>query len=183
MFTKWFSEEIQKRKWFSCLHTLAESAFIQWFINNRGRMTPFLYGIFLAGCGYWIYEFMLIEVRPRNEWIVTTQDTREALIYIVFGIFGCIFLSFLAFFLLKFVVNLYHESIYALFPIQWYSLIKPISHMILLCFAFAFLDDIKVICLTAYKQVSHLVDISGQHSAVVERNISSWVDLIEKIKR
>jgi hypothetical protein len=183
MFTKWFSEEYKKSEWFSRLSGLADSVPIRWIIDNRERIALILYILWLAGCGYWIYEFILIEAGPRNDWIVTTNDTREALIFIVFGIFGCIFLSFLAFFLLKLIFNLYREGICSLFPTQWHSLIKPISYMILLCFAFEFLDDIKVIGLTAYEQVSHLLDTSGQHDEVIERNISSWVDLIERLKK
>ncbi len=159
---------------------IAESEIYQSFLNYRGHIALFLYLLWLAGCGYWFYQLIIIDVRPITDLDLGISDPRDAVVIVSFSIFGFVFVSMFVFYIIKFIYNLFHGGIYFFFPVQWYPLVKSVSYLVILCFAFSFTANIKVAGLTAYNQVLELVNISRQHDPVIEIDTSR---ILEKIGR
>jgi hypothetical protein len=170
----------KKRTLSEFLSRFADSRPFQWLAEHRERMASLLYFFWITGCCYWFYQLVVIDVRPRTDWIFISGDTREALVYTIFGAFGFIFAAFVAFFITKFIYNLIHEEINSLFPLQWYSLVKSVSYILALSLAFTYIENIKVAGLTAYTQVAEIVHMSRQHDDIVKENLKGVLNAIRQ---
>ncbi len=165
---------------FSCsLSKLKDLSLFKWFINNNKRISSLLHLLWMAGCGYWVYKVITADARAMTNWNMCINDSREALVMIFFGIIAFVFLFFLAFFILKLVYNLFIGGIESLFSMQWHPVLKSISSLALLLYAFSFTGNVKAIGLTAYNQFAGLVQTSRQHSFLMKR--ASIDDMERKI--
>ena len=174
---------------FSCLLSkLQDTRPFKWIINNNKRISSLLHVLWIAACGYFIYKVITADARAITSWNMRINDSREALVMIFFGIIASIFIFFLAFFILKLVYNLFIGGIEALFSMQWHPILKSISCLVLLLYAFSFTGNIKSIGLTAYNQFAGLVQTSRQHSLLIqkvsidemERKITSLLRVMEE---
>ena len=156
---------------FSALQSqLKDSRLIQWINKHKDNIALILNTLLLAGCGYWVYQLIIIDVSPHNNWSIGISDSRDALALLFFGMYGFVFVLFFVWFIIKFIYNLFHDGIQSLFPVQWYSLTKPITYLMILCVAFSFTGNIKTAGLTAYSEVAALFHTSKQHAMVIERD-------------
>jgi len=170
------------------LAKVADSKPFQLFLEHKRHVTIFLYTAWLSGCGYWLYQMMVADVKASPNFGLVLTDSRDALVILFFGALGSVFVLFFTWFMIKFIWNLFHHGIDSFFSVRWHSLVKPVSYLIILCFAFSFTGTIKATGLTAYKQISELVHTSRSHSLVVEKEIpddlekklSSLMKIIEK---
>ncbi|UCD36045.1 MAG: hypothetical protein JSU90_04220 [Nitrospiraceae bacterium] len=135
------------------------------------QVSIFLHILWLIGCGFWAYEFMSLEVRPRENMGLVLSDSRDALVILFFGIMAAGFVIFAVFFVLKLIYNLFHDGVESLFPLKWHSIIKPSTYLVLLFFASSFTGPIKVAGLTAYNQVSAVVRTSQQRDIIIRKDI------------
>jgi hypothetical protein len=172
-----------KDRVFLFLSRLSDLKPVQWLVKHKEQIALFLYILWLAGCGYWFYQFLVIDVRPQTDWIFITDDTREAMVFVFFGSFGLVFVLAFVFFIVKLMYNLFHEGIQFLFPFQWFSLAKSISYLLVLGFAFIYIENIKVVGLTAYNQIDVIVHTSRQHDNEVEKNLNNLIRVIDKEKK
>jgi hypothetical protein len=177
-----YSEFIQRQLWLlRPLNDLKESAAVQLFITYRNHIALLLHMLCIAGCGYWIYRFMVIEVTPLNYSFVTITDPQDARIFLSFGIFGAVFIVLFSCFILKFIYNILHDGIYKLLPTRWYSFGRSISYLILLSLAFTYIKHAKVAGLTIYNRVEEIMDISRQYDEIVLKNLSDVQELFKKM--
>ena len=157
---------------------IKESTPVQWVIIREERIASGLYYLWLAGCVYWVYQLSIVEAAPRQDWMYIIEDTREALTLIFVGSFGLFYVAGIVLFICKFIYNLFTERIESLFPSQWHSVAKSASYIIILGFSFLYIQNIKVAGLTAYGQVSQLVQTSDRHVEVVEEQYKSIKQLL-----
>lgn len=177
-----YSVFLQRQSWLlRPLNNLKESVPVQLFITYRDQIALFFYILWIAGCGYWIYKFMIIKVRPLKYSFVTITDPQDARVFLSFGILGAVFIVLFSFFILKFIYNLFHGGIYKLLPTRWYSIGRSISYLIILSFAFTYIKHAKVAGLTIYNRVEELVDISEQYDEVVLKNLSDMQELFRRM--
>lgn len=177
-----YSEFLQRQSWIlRSFDKLKESVPVQLFITYRDQIALFLHILWIAGCGYWIYKFMVIKVHPLRYSFVMITDPQDARIFLSFGILGAVFIIMFSFFILKFIYNLFHGGIYKLLPTRWYSLGRSISYLIILSFAFTYIKHAKVAGLTIYNRVEEIVDISQQYDEIVLKNLSDTQELFRKL--
>jgi hypothetical protein len=118
-----YKEKILRQ--FSALQSqLKDSRLIQWINKHKDNIALILNALLLAGCGYWVYQLIIIDVSPHNNWSIGISDSRDALALLFFGMYGFVFVLFFAGYIIKFIYNLFHGGIQSLFPVQWYSLIS-----------------------------------------------------------
>ncbi len=153
------------------------------FIMYKDQIALYLYILWLIGCGLWIYTLIVSEAGPNTAWMYLTDDPKEALVYILFGAFGLIYVIFFAVYITKLVYNLFHGGIEMIFTSRWYSLVKSISYLVLLGFAFSYVHNIKMAGHTMYYQVSHVFRTSKQHEAEAVKNISSFKELLDNMDK
>jgi hypothetical protein len=161
------------------LSIVTDSAPFQFLVRHKSHIELILYILWLIGCGYWGYRLIVIDAKPQTTWGINISDSRDAMVYLFFGLIGSVFVLFFVYFILKLFYNLFHEGIQSLFPIPWYSIVKPVSYLVILYFIFPFTGNIKAAGLTAYNEVVKLVHTSKQHDIVIEKEIP--VDIEEKL--
>ncbi|RJR21842.1 MAG: hypothetical protein C4581_01650 [Nitrospiraceae bacterium] len=161
------------------LAKITDSRLFRLVLEHKRPVTMFLYMVWLAGCGYWFYQLMIIDVKPKENFGLVMSDSRDALTILFFGTLGAVFVFFFVFFVIKFIYNLFHHGIESFFSVRWYSLIRPLSYLLVLCVAFSFTAIIKVTGLTAYNQIAGLFHTSQQHSIILEKEIPD--DLEKKL--
>ena len=163
------------------LAKVTDSKPFQFFLEHKRQVAIFLYTAWLLGCGYWLYQLMIIDVKPNANLGLVLTDSRDALVILFFGTLGSVFVLFFAWFMIKFIYNLFHDGIESFFSSRWHSLVKPASYLVVLCFAFSFTGTIKAAGLTAYNQIVELVHTSKQHNIIIEKEIPD--DLEKKLSR
>lgn len=160
---------------FSCLARLrtevVESMPCRLLSEYKRQISIFLHVLWLVGCGLWAYEFMTLKVQPRENAGLVLSDSRDALVILFFGIMAAGFVIFAAFFVVKLIYNLFHEGMESLFPAKWHTIVRPVSYLTLLYFAFSFTGPIKVAGLTAYNQVAAIVQTSQQRDIIIRKEI------------
>lgn len=152
---------------------------IKWIFTYRNHIALFLHVLWIAGCGYWIYRLLKIRVTPSTFTFVTITDPQDARIFLFFGVFGGFFIIFFFLFAFKFIYNLFHDGIYRILPMQWYSLGKSISYLIILGFAFMYIKHVKIAGLTIYNRITEIASISEQHDEVVLEKLSDLQELLK----
>jgi hypothetical protein len=162
--------------------TITDSRPVQTLIDYKEQIATFLYVLWLAGCGHWIYKVITADAQPIMQWMVITNDPKDAMVFLYFGIFGAFYIALFAFFIIKLIYNLFQSGIQSVFSMQWYSVGKPITYLVLLCFAFSYASNVKAAGLTAYYQVSHMVDTSKKHEAMVEKSMENLKRLLQDLK-
>ncbi|MEW6600985.1 MAG: hypothetical protein AB1499_08435 [Nitrospirota bacterium] len=170
------------------LAKVTDSKFFQLIHRHKKSVAAVLNIIWIAGCGYWLYHMMNMDVKPKEDMGLVVTDSRDALTLLFFGALGFVFVLFFIFFVVKFVYNMFHDGIESCFSIRWHSIVKPVSYLMILYFVFPFTGTIKAAGLTAYNQVAGLLDTSLQHDLVIEKQIpddlekklSGLMKLIEK---
>ena len=153
------------------------------FVMYKEHIALYLYILWLIGCGLLIYKLIVSEAGPNTAWMYLTNDPKEALVYILFGAFGLIYIMFFAVLIIKFIYNIVHGGIESIFTSKWYSLAKSISYLVLLGLAFSYVNNIKMAGHTMYYQVSHIIRTSKQHEAEAAKNISSLKELFDNIDK
>ena len=161
---------------------IAESGPVRIINDQRERLATFLYVLWLAGCGHWIYKVITADAKPIMEWMIITNDPKDAMVFLYFGIFGAFYVTLFAFMIIKLIYNLFQSGIESIFSIRWYSIGKPLTYMLLLAFAFSYTSHIKAAGLTAYYQVSDMVDTSKKHEAMVEKSMENLKRLLHDLK-
>jgi hypothetical protein len=161
---------------------IAESCPVRLIDEHRERLATFLYVLWLAGCGHWIYKVITADAQPIMQWMIITTDPKDAMVFLYFGIFGAFYVTLFAFMIIKLVYNLFQSGIESVFSIRWYSIGKPLTYMLLLAFAFSYTGNIKAAGLTAYYQVSHMVNTSKKHEAMVEKSMENLKRLLSDLK-
>ncbi len=151
-----------------------------WLAEYRDTIASTLYMAWIAGCIYWLYNLLVIDAQPAMVSFLSVTDSRDALVFVFFGMFGVIYLTFFAVFIAKLIFNLVRGGIDSLLPTRWYSLFKSICLLICLHFAFIYIVNIKTAGLTAYTQVSQLVQTSKNHSMAQKETVDTS-RLLEKI--
>ncbi len=134
--------------------------------ENQKYIAWIFYALLITGCGYWLYQLVIIDVQPHADLPFNTQDTKDALVLIIFGLVGVLFVLFAGFFLLKLISNLYIEGISSVFPNLSDSIIKSISCLIILGVAFLFIENVKAAGLTAYMQVTDVLEVASKHDEI-----------------
>jgi hypothetical protein len=162
---------------------LSDSMPVRKFVIYKDHIALYQYSLWLIGCGLWIYKLIVSEAGPNTAWMYLTDDPKEALVYVLFGAFGFIYIMFFAVYITKFVYNLLHGGIESIFTSKWYSLAKSISYLVLLCFAFSYVENIKMAGHTMYYQVSHVIRTSKQHEDDAAKNIYSLKKLLDNIDK
>lgn len=160
-----------KSKFNLYLAAVTDSKLFQLVLEYKRPLAIFLYTIWLAGCGYWFYQLMIIDVTPKDNLGLVVNDSRDALAILFFGTIGAVFVLLLALFIIKFMYNLFHNGIETFFSVRWHSLVRPASYLLILCFAFLFTGTVKATGLTAYNQVAGLFHISKQHNIIIEKEV------------
>ncbi len=150
---------------------LERFAAISWLIEYRDRIASSLYIFCMAGFAYWIYRLIIIDAKPQVDRLIFVNDSRDALTFLFFGIFGLIYVILFALFMVKFVYNIIRGGIDSLVPGQWHSLIKSLFLLICLNFAFLYIENIKTAGLTAYTQCVEIVQTSRRYTPVVTKNV------------
>jgi len=158
---------------------IKESMPVQWVLIREERIASGLYYLWLAGCVYWVYQLSIVEATARSDWMYIIEDTREALTILFVGSFGLFYVVGIALFILKFIYNLFTEGIESLFPRQWHSVAKSFSYIIILGFSFLYIQNIKVAGLTAYDQVSQMVQTSDRHVEMDEESFESLKQMLD----
>jgi uncharacterized membrane protein len=161
---------------------IMDSRPVQLLIDYREQLSTFLYVLWLAGCGHWIYKVITADAKPVMEWMIITNDPKDAMVFLYFGIFGAFYVTLFAFMIIKLIYNLFQSGIESIFSIRWYSIGKPLSYMLLLAIAFSYTSNIKAAGLTAYYQVSHMVDTSKKHETMVEKSMENLKRLLHDLK-
>ena len=161
------------------LNVIKESKPVQWTLIREEQIASCLFYLWILGCAYWIYQLINIEAQPRSDWLYMIEDTREALMILFFGSFGLLYAAGLVLYISKFMFNLYHGGLESIFPRQWHSAARSVSYIVILCFSFLYIQNIKVAGLTAYNQVSQLVQTSDRHEDVAEDNIKGLMQLLD----
>jgi hypothetical protein len=156
-----------------------DSTPLRLFIEHKRQIALFLYITWLIGCGYWFYQLMIIDVKPKADPGLVLTDSRDALVLLFFGIIGFVFVAFFAFFAIKYIHNLFQGGIESLFSVRWHSVVKPVSYLVILYFSFSYIGTIKMAGLTAYSQVAEIVQKSKQHDVIIIKNNSE--DVEEKV--
>jgi hypothetical protein len=159
-----------------------DSVPVRWIFRYERNIALVFYMLWAAGCGYWIYWLVTIDTRPQVN-LLHFDEPRDALIILFFGTLGSAYVFFVAIFLLKFVFNLVHGGINALFPGRLHSLSKSASCLIALYFAFFYGENIKAAGLTAYTHVAHIVRTSRQHDEMIEKNITDLNELLKDLNK
>lgn len=136
----------------------------------------FLYLMWVAGCGYWVYQLMMVDAKPKDSLGLEMTDSRDALAILFFGTLFSVFVLFIAWFIIKFIYNLFHNGIESFFSVRWHSLVKPVSYLGILCLAFSFTGPIKAAGLTAYNQVAGLVHTSRRHTIVIDNETAGDIE-------
>jgi len=160
---------------------LKESVPVQFFTNYREHIALFLYILWIAGCGYWIYSFIIIEAYPLQYSFITITDPQDARVFLSFGIFGAFFVVLFSLFIVKFIINLLHGSISMILPARWFSFGRTVSYLILLSFAFTYIETAKAGWLTIYNRITELAGISEQYDEIVLKNISDVRELFRNL--
>jgi hypothetical protein len=158
---------------------IKESRPVQWVLIREEKIAYGLYFLWLAGCAYWIYQFIIMDAVPRPDWLYIIEDTGEALMVLFFGSFGLLYVIGIALFIFKLIYNLFHGGIESIFPKQWQSAARSLSYLLILGISFMYIHSIKTAGLTAYSQVSQLMKTSDQHDQVVEKNIRNLMELLD----
>jgi hypothetical protein len=114
--------------------------------------------------------------------MIITNDPKDAMVFLYFGIFGAFYVALFAFMIINLLYNLFQSGIESVFSIRWYSIGKPLTYMLLLAFAFLYTSNIKAAGLTAYYQVSHMVNTSKKHEAMVEKSMENLKRLLYDLK-
>jgi len=161
---------------------VSDSRPVQLLTDYKEQLSTFLYVLWLAGCAHWIYKIITADAKPVMEWMLMTNDPKDAMVFLYFGIFGVFYSALLVFFIIKMIYNFFQSGIESLFSIRWYSIGKPLTYMLLLAFAFSYTSNIKAAGLTAYYQVSHMVDTSKKHEAMVEKSMENLKRLLHELK-
>lgn len=161
---------------------ITESRPVRIINDHRERLATFLYVLWLAGCGHWIYNVLTADAQPIMQWMIITNDPKDAMVFLYFGIFGAFYVALFAFMIIKLLYNLFQSGIESVFSIRWYSIGKPLAYMLLLAFAFSYTSNIKAAGLTAYYQVSHMINTSKRHEAVVEKSMENLKRLLHDLK-
>lgn len=156
----------------------ADSAPVQFIARHKGHISLGLYILWLAGCGYWVYQLIIIDVKPGVGWDLGINDSREALVYLFFGLLGSIFVLFFVLFTLKLVFNLFQDGFESIFPDQWHSVAKSTIYLLILFCAFSYTGSIKAAGLTAYNQIAEIVNTSKNQNVVLKKEVT--VDDLEK---
>jgi hypothetical protein len=154
---------------------------VKWFIEYKDHIASYLYLIWILGCAYWLYQLIITDAQPVMSGLMQVDDARDAVIFIFFGMFGLIYLTFFAVFIIKFIFNIIRGGIQSIFSTRWYSLVKSITLLMCLNFAFLYIENIKVAGLTAYTQVAQIVHSSNNHTVVVENDSKDVSRLLELI--
>lgn len=170
------------------LAKITDSKPFQFILEHIRPVALFLYVILLVGCGYWFYELMIIDAKPKYSLGLVVTDSRDALAILFFGALGSVFVISFALFIIKFIYNLFHNGIESFFSNRWHALVRPASYLVILCFAFSFTGPIKTAGLTGYNQVAELVHTSRQHTIIMdketaddlERKLSGLMKTIQK---
>lgn len=152
----------------------------RWIISYKEHIAIVLYIMWMAGCGYWGYHLLAADAKPNPGWIFVVTDSREALVFLIFGIIGLLFVFALTLLFMKFIYNLFLEVIDSLFPMQWHSLVKSLSYLTILCIAFLLTSDIKMVGVTARQQFSDLVHTSEQRNTENKIKTGRLMEFIEK---
>lgn len=176
MYRKW------KNRISQLLHEAGDLGPVRWFLDHQRHIAWVMYVLLMAGGGYWVYHMSVIDARPQTDLIFSARDTRDALVYAVFGIFGIGAASLAFFFILKFIFNVFHEGIYNSFPAGSQPLVKAVCGLTILSLAFLYAGNIKAAGLTAYEQVTGIVHAARQHDDVAAQNVSHLADMINIIK-
>jgi len=161
---------------------LTESPPVRIINDHREKLATFLYILWLAGCGHWIYKVFTADAQPIMQWLIITNDPKDAMVFLYFGIFGVFYAALFALMIMKLIYNLFQSGIESIFSIRWYSVGKPIVYMILLAFAFSYTNNIKAAGLTAYYQVSHMIHTSKKHEVMVEKSMENLKRLLHELK-
>jgi len=162
---------------------IKESNPVQWVLIREERIASGLYYLWLAGCVYWVYQLIVLEAKPRPDWLYIIEDTREALTILFLGSFSLLYVVGIVLFICIFIYNLFFEGIESLFPRQWHSVAKSFSYILILGFSFLYIQNIKVAGLTAYDQVSQLVQTSDRHEEVVKKHFNSLKELLDRTEK
>lgn len=170
---------------------ITDSKPVQLFIEYQRYIALSLYLIWLIGCGYWFYQLMIIDVKPKTNPGLILTDSRDALVILFFGAIGSIFVVFFVFFIIKLIYNLFRDGIESLFPVQWHLLVKPLCYLVILYVVFPFTGTIKVAGMTAYNQVAELIHTSRQRDIILEKEVpddlegklNKLLKLVEKNKQ
>jgi hypothetical protein len=170
--------DLVERAWM----TVLDSPPVQLLTDYREQLSTFLYVLWLAGCGHWIYKVITADAKPIMEWMIITNDPKDAMVFLYFGIFGVFYVTLFAIMVVKLIYNLFQSGIESVFSIRWYSIGKPLTYMLLLAFAFSYTSNIKAAGLTAYYQVSHMVNTSKKHEAMVEKSMENLKRLLHDLK-
>lgn len=155
----------------------------EWLSYNRERIALAASIFWLAGCCLWIYRFINMDVAPYGDWIMIMENTKEAIIFAFFGIFGGIFLLLFVFFVIKFIYNLFQGGLNSLFPVQWYSFARVSGYLILLMFAFSYIENIKRVGVTAYSQARHVLEVSEMDDEETAKNLRRFLGYMDKFRR
>jgi hypothetical protein len=151
-----------------------------WLVEYRDTIASTLYLTWIAGCVYWLYNLLIIDARPAMVSFLSVTDSQDAMVFVFFGMFGVIYLTFFSVFAAKLIFNLVRGGIDSLFPTRWYSLVKSICLLICLHFAFIYIVNIKTAGLTAYAHVTQLVQTSKNHSMATKKTVDTS-KFLEKI--
>lgn len=158
-------KDIKKR--LEHLKVLADIAPVKWFLDNQELIAKALFYLFAAGCGYWVYHLIMTDAALRPGLLsYRPQDTRDALVVTVFGIFGAVIGLIFISLVIKLVINLITEGIDNHCPSRSSRLIKSLCCLSVLWTAFIYIEDIKSVGLTAYDHVSDIVGTARQHDEV-----------------
>ena len=144
-----------------------------WLAEYRDTIASTLYLAWIAGCIYWLYSLLIIDAKPAMVGFLSVTDSQDAMVFVFFGMFGVIYLTFFVVFIVKLIFNLVRGGIDSLLPTRWYSLVKSICLLICLHFAFIYIVNIKTAGLTAYTQVSQLVQTSKSHSMATKKRVDT----------
>lgn len=154
----------------------------KWIIEYKENIASILYLLWIAGCIYWLYQLVIIDAQPQTGGFFSVADSRDAMVFLFFGTFGIIYISFFAFFIIKLIYNMIRGGLDSLFPAQWYSMVRSIGLLVCLHFAFIYIGHIKTAGLTAYTEVSQLVQVSNDHSLITKKklDVSKLLKMLEE---
>jgi len=161
------------------LAKVTDSKLFQLILEHKRPVSLFLYFLWLAGCGFWLYQLMITDVKPKENFGLVLTDSRDALAILCFGALGAVFVLAAVVFLIKFIYNLFHDGMESFFSVRWHAIVRPASYLLVLCCAFSFTGTIKSTGLTAYNQIAGLFRTSQQHSIILEKDIPD--DLEKKL--
>ncbi len=154
----------------------------KWLIEYKENIASILYLLWIVGCISWLYQLVIIDAPPYMGGFFSVDDPRDAMVFLFFGMFGVIYFSFFAFFIIKLIYNMIRGGIDSLFSRKWYSLVRSIGLLICLHFAFNYIGHIKTAGLTAYTQVSQLVQVSNDHSLITKKklDVTKLLDMLQE---